>query len=150
MNRHWDIQPDFSIEVTPRLSNLVLIRKIVNSLTADLGVSEEHALQLEMAVDEACSNSIVSIREKEGETSITRVRIEISVQEHCLRLAIVDSGNNFREQYERALPFHEGTDRTRDRGYGLQIIKTFMDEVDYIHDPAFGNKLILTKYLRSN
>lgn len=120
---------------------------MVNSLSNDLGFSEQDAMQLEMAVDEACANSIASIQEKEGDTPETKVRLEISVQQHCLRLAIVDSGNNFREQYEKAVPFHEETDRTRERGYGLQIIKTFMDEVHYIHDPNYGNKLILTKYL---
>lgn len=147
MSQQWDIQPDISIEVTPRLTNLVLIRKIVNSLAEDLGLSEKHASQLEMAVDEACANSIASIQEKEGDPPETKIRLEISVREHCLRLAIVDLGNCFEEQYKNAVPFHEGTDRTRKRGYGLQIIKTFMDEVHYIHDPNRGNKLILTKYL---
>ncbi len=149
MNPYWDIQPEIAIEMMPRLSNLVLIRQLINSLSDDLGFPEDDALQLEMAVDEACANSIASIQEKEGTAPVTKVRLEISVQQHCLRLAVVDSGDNFREQYEKAVPFHDNTDRTRQRGYGLQIIKTFMDEVHYIHDPRIGNKLILTKYLQN-
>lgn len=150
MSHHWDVEPDISIEIDPRQSNLVLIRKMINSLSEDLGFSEQDALQLEMAVDEACANSIASIQEKEGDPPTTKVRLEISVRQHGLRLVILDSGDNFFEQYKQAVPFQDNTDRTRQRGYGLQIIKTFMDEVDYVHDPNVGNKLILTKYLQSN
>lgn len=147
MSHHWDIESDITLEVKPQLSNLSLIRHLVNSISTDLGLSEREAVQMEMAVDEACANSIVSIQENEGDIPQAKVRLEISVQQHCLRVAIVDTGKSFHEQYEKAMPFHEETDRTCKRGYGLQIIKTFMDEVHYIHDPRIGNKLILTKYL---
>lgn len=148
MSHPHEIVPDFTIEIAPKPVNLVLVRQMINSLADNMGLSEECALQLEMAVDEACANAVASIREKEGERSSSKIRLEISALQHCLRVAIADSGDDFREQYEKAAPFDERTDRTRRRGYGLQIIKTFMDEVHYIHDPHIGNKLILTKYLQ--
>jgi len=150
MSHQGDLLPDVSLEIAPRLSNLALIRKIVNSLSVYMGFSEDKAMQLEMAVDEACSNSIASIQEKEGDPPQTKVRIEICFHEHCLRLAIIDGGDDFSEEFALAVPFHEHTDRTRKRGYGLQIIKTFVDEAHHVYEPSLGNKLILTKYLRDD
>ena len=74
------------------------------------------------------------------------VRIEITLLEQGLKIAVVDRGRDFADHFEKAVPFHDGTDRTRHRGYGLQIIKTCMDEVHYSHETDRGNRLVLTKY----
>ncbi|MEW6234799.1 MAG: hypothetical protein AB1656_05375 [Candidatus Omnitrophota bacterium] len=105
MSRHWNLSPDASIKIAPRLSNPALIRKMVNSL---------------------------------------------SENEQCFRLAINDGGSDFSKEFAMAVAFHENTDRTRRRGYGLQIIKTFVDEAHHVYEPNLGNKLILTKNLRND
>ncbi|MBN2327620.1 MAG: ATP-binding protein [Candidatus Omnitrophica bacterium] len=142
-------QPDFSIEITPRLANLAMIRRVVNSLSIDLGLSDREALQLEIAVDEACANSIKSVLENPLRSSEAKIRLEISIRRRCLRLSIFDAGKNLQQEYENAAPLHEKTDRTRIKECGPHIVKTFMDEVRYIHEPTSGNRLILTKYLQS-
>ncbi len=150
MNHPTDFHPDITIEITPRLSQLVIIRKIINSISTTMGFTEKDILQLEMSVDEACSNSILAVQAKEGEAASAKLRLEISIHDKYLKMVIADCGNDFSEHYHKANPFHERTDRTQRGGYGLQIIKTFMDEVHYSHEPEIGNKLILTKYLTSS
>ncbi|MGC9328782.1 MAG: ATP-binding protein [Candidatus Hinthialibacter sp.] len=141
-------QPDLSIEITPRLSNLAMIRRVVNSLSNDLGLSEKEALQVEIAVDEACANSIKSVLENPLLSSEAKIRLEITIRRRRLFLSIFDAGKNLKQVYENAAPIHEKTDRTRIKDCGPHIVKTFMDEVRYIHEPAVGNCLILTKRLR--
>lgn len=149
MKKTFDFRPDMILEIAPNAHDLVLVRKMIESVTREIGLKEKEALPIVMAVDEACSNSIYGIKEKEGEQPSSKVRVEVAVRDHCLRIAIKDTGKNYAEFFEKAIPFHPGTDRTRNRGYGLQIIKTFMDEVHYFHEPEIGNQLILTKYLES-
>lgn len=139
--------PDIVLEIKPSLANLAIIRNIINSVSECLGMSCEDTLQFEMAVDEACANSIASILEKEGDTPASFARLQIGIDAHRVCVQVLDTGDCFKEHYENAAPFDDSTDRNRRRGYGLQIIKTFMDEVDYIHEPGTGNRLVLTKYL---
>ena len=137
--------PDFTIEFVPKANYLVLLRQLMNFLAEYLGFDENEALQLEMCLDEACSNSINAIEET-GDCS-QKIRIEIEIGETSLRIVVIDAGKNFSHHFEKACPLTEDTDLTMRRGYGLKIIKTFMDEVQYIHHPGVGNQLHLTKYL---
>ncbi len=146
MNHACPTQPAVTLEVPPYPDNLVIVRMMVGLIAEALGFAETETLQLELSVDEACANSIAAMQENGVEETVPGVRVEIAIEERCLQIAIIDRGRNFSEHFERALPFHEGTDRTRKRGYGLQIIKTLMDEVQYIHEAGIGNKLVLTKY----
>lgn len=139
--------PDIAIEIAPNARNLAIVRHFICSLAFDLKLSNEEALQLEMCVDEACSNSIEGIRKREGKEASSFVRIEISIKANAIHLVIRDCGYDFSNAFDKASPLHDFSDRTRKRGYGLQIIKTFMDVVDYMYDPEFGNILHLVKYI---
>lgn len=148
MSRGDERQPDIALEIKPELSHLAIIRKIISSIAQQLGFSEKEILQLEMAVDEACANSIEAILKLDCDPDTSRVRIEIVFHPDHLQLTIIDTCQDFIDHFQRAIRFDEQTDRTQKRGYGLRIIKTLMDEVHYIHDPSIGNKLIMMKYLR--
>lgn len=138
--------PDISIEIAPNARNLAIVRHFTCSLAHDLKLSNEESLQLEMCVDEACSNSIDGILKREGNSANSCVRIEISLKSNAIHIVIRDCGNDFSNAFEKASPLHDFSDRLRKRGYGLQIIKTFMDIVDYVYDPQYGNTLYLVKY----
>lgn len=146
MNETRHTLPDLTLEVPPHPANLAVVRMMIGLIAEAIGFNETEALELELSVDEACSNSIAAMQETEGEAAAGGVRIEITILEQGLKIAVLDRGRNFADHFERAVPFHEGTDRTRPRGYGLQIIKTCMDEVHYFHEAERGNRLVLTKY----
>ena len=139
---------DIAIDAQPQI--LVVVRHFVSSLAQDLKLSPEEALQLELCVDEAGANSIQGTNEANGEDSNQLVRIEFKIEPDALHIDVIDFGEDFSHFLDRATPLTEFTDRTRKRGYGLQIIKTFMDEVSYQHDPQAGNRLHLIKYLSQN
>ncbi len=135
-----------AIEIDACPQYLVVVRHVVNCLAHHLGLPEKDALQLEICVDEACANSIQAIRDMEGKNPLTKIRLEVDVCSECLRINILDKGKDFSNSFRRAVPLSDITDRTRRRGYGLQIIKTLMDDVQYQYEPELGNSLQLVKY----
>jgi len=118
----------------------------MNCLANHLGIPEKEALQLEICIDEACANSIQAIRDIEGNNPSTKVRIEVKICVESLRITVRDKGKDFSTSFNKAVPLSDFSDRTKKRGYGLQIIKTLMDDVQYQHEPEMGNSLHLVKY----
>ncbi len=145
MNHCSGIHPDIAVEICPKHQLLVLVRQMVNALAENLGLSKEDTLQLVLCVDEACANSIQAVQEIGSENPAEKIRLEIKVQPESLHVTIIDCGKDFTHSLQKAGPLSDDTDRTKKRGYGLQIIKTFMDEVEYVHEPGSGNKLSLMK-----
>lgn len=136
--------PDIALEIVPKSNYLILLRQLMNCLAHELRISEKDASQLEMCLDEACANSIDAMN-RHG--ILHPVRVEVELEDHCVRFTICDNGNDYSHHFHQAQPMDETADRTQRRGYGLRIIKTLMDEVDYSYDPEMGNRLLLVKYL---
>ncbi len=147
MNAQKERDPNFTIEITAQPRYLVLLRKFMICVAELLELSPEETCYLEVCADEACANSIQAIRDREGETPYTKVKIEIELKDEYLCINVHDNGKDFTQHFNKADPIDHKTDCTRKRGYGLQIIKTLMDEVQYIHDPELGNHLRITKFL---
>ncbi len=141
--------PDLALEFKAEPQNLVLIRNFIGCLAKHLDLTPEEALQLEICVDEACANSVDGIRAVEGNQPITNVRLGFRFQEEGIELTIQDGGQDYSLHFYNAYPLDDKTDRTRKRGYGLQIIKKLMDEVVYEYDPETGNRLYLRKFFQS-
>lgn len=139
--------PDIAIEIAPNEQYLVILRQLMKCLAEYFGLDCADTAKLEMCVDEACANSINAIQQHALEGRDQKVRIELDIQESCICVIVQDPGDNFSHHFDKASPFGESCDRTRRRGYGLKIIKTFMDEVHYFHDPKSGNQLRLKKFL---
>ncbi len=136
---------DIAIDFSSDAKNLVIVRHFFGALAQDLDFSNEEALQIELCVDEVCANSIEGIRKLEGDAPHSRVRIEIKIDIDALHIVVFDNGGDFSQALHKAAPLHEYTDRSHKRGYGLQIIKTFMDEIEYHYDSRSGNRLHMIK-----
>lgn len=142
-------EPDIVVEFAAQPQYLALIRTFIGCFCSHLGLASEEALQLEICVDEACANSIEGIQALEGTHPKTRIRIELTLHDNGVQLSVVDQGRDFSYHFRKAAPLADYSDRTRRRGYGLQIIKTLMDDVHYSHDPGLGNRLSFVKYFSS-
>lgn len=140
---------DFALEFQARPEYLVLVRSFINCFARQLNLDSENALQLEICLDEACANSVEATQRKGAEIADPLVRIEINLNKKGVEVIVVDDGHDFTHKFQKAVPLTDMSDRTKRRGYGLQIIKSLMDEVSYVHDPEMGNRLSLIKYFRS-
>ncbi|MFB3788951.1 MAG: ATP-binding protein [bacterium] len=140
-------KPCIAIEIAPNPQFLSLLRRFAGCMARELNLSEEEALQLELCLDEACANSIEGTLLKQGKFDGSCIRIELRIQTDALEITVRDCGDDFTSAFQKARALHEFTDRTRKRGYGLQIIKTFMDRVHYRYDPEKGNELRFIKFI---
>jgi anti-sigma regulatory factor (Ser/Thr protein kinase) len=138
-----------SIELPASTHYLVLVRQVISSLAHQVGFMSADVAKIELALDEACSNSIRAIREAEGDCPVTRVQLDIAIDKNSLTVTIRDNGTDFSDHFNRETPMEDLIGSMRTSGYGLRIIKTCMDEVVYEHQPGCGNFLRLVKYVAS-
>ena len=131
---------------------LSLIRSVVNAVSREMGFSDEEIAQIEMSVDEACSNVVFhAYRKKKKESpalSQARVRINLVItaaQDH-LHITISDFGvGNKKGSHDGARTLedyiHQG------HGLGTFIMKRFMDKVEVFYPQESGTVVSMIKYL---
>lgn len=141
-----------TLHVPCRYSYLRIIRQSVMDLCARAGLSEFKAAQMEMATDEACANIIE--HSYGGETDDAQeprhpgIRLNLL---HCsdrIIVEILDRGKGFEFANQPTPDPKECVEGQNQRGLGLYIIKTFVDDVTYEPNTKAGNCLRLTKMLR--
>ncbi len=107
------------------------------------GVTDEVLYDVQLAVDEACTNIITH---GYAEMDPGSVILELELEPHKLILSLTDFGHSF-EPDTAAVPDVDASIEERELGgFGLFFINQSMDEVDY-RVTEDGNTMILTKYL---
>ena len=125
--------------------SLTPIREMVSASAHCGGFDESTIAQIEMAVDEACSNII----EHAYLTQPMRLEIEVRVEAFSNRLevTIIDySTIDFPVDEMPGVPVEDYLDAQRRRGLGLYIIRSFVDQVEHRFIGGQGNELRLVKY----
>ena len=133
---------EFEICVSSALQNLSQIGDFVAERARLSGMDENRVFDVQMAVDEACSNTIQHGYEGRDDGQI---QICCFVEDSEFVVRITDQG----------LPFDPGDVSTpnvlgpiEDRevgGLGLFFIRELMDEVAFRTDPDSGNELVMRK-----
>ena len=155
MNEHALNTPGEPVSVTlnvpAQFAYLRVVRQSVMDMCARTGLSEFDAAQLEMAVDEACSNVI---EHSYGETPDAEsgqpdadIKINLIQQKDRIVVEIYDQGKGFDQQSKPPVPPEEYIKGKRERGLGLFIISRFVDEVAYERGTPAGNYLRLVKHI---
>jgi serine/threonine-protein kinase RsbW len=104
------------------------------------GLGEELAFGIDMAVREAVTNAIVH---GNHEDEAKKVEVTFNCLEHALEIEVKDQGEGFDPT---AVP--DPTDPAnilKTSGRGIFLMKTFMDEVDWLARPEGGTKVRLVK-----
>lgn len=131
---------------------LRIARQNVRDFSARCGLSEHKTAQLEMAVDEACTNIIEhSYGRKTGQTrpDPTNPGLHLTLSQYPDRVEILmtDFGMGFDYAQTQSIPPDRYIDRERERGLGLYIIRNFVDVAEYTADVRDGNRLRLVKMI---
>ncbi|HZV79441.1 MAG TPA: ATP-binding protein [Candidatus Binatus sp.] len=113
-------------------------RLAIAGIASRLDFGIEDIEDLKLAVAEAYTNCIQHAAD-DGE-----VRILCGIDPDKLTVTVTDDGKGFRGQ---------GTDprladEPQERGLGVFLIRTLMDDVSYDVDPRRGTRLTMTKHLR--
>jgi len=139
-----------TIHLPCQLGYLRIARQSIIDFCIRAGMSEYQCAQMEMAVDEACTNIIEHGHGNRVQTSADEgdqpgLRLTLIHQAGQVVVEIHDQGTGFDVKNQKAIPPEEYLIEQRERGLGMYIIKSFVDDLTYSHDPLKGNCLRLVK-----
>lgn len=140
-----------TLHIPCQYSYLRIVRQSVTDLCVQAGVSEFKAAQLEMAVDEACSNIIESSgrgREPADDDPERRgLRVNLIQKRDRIVVELYDYGPGISVADEEVVDPKSYAEHPQGPGLGLYVIKRFVDEFHYEMGTRSGNCMRLTKLL---
>jgi serine/threonine-protein kinase RsbW len=133
-------------------SSLAHIRVVVGDLARKVGFDEDEAAKIEMAVDEACSNVVKHAYSPDKEWywqhRDPEIRLDVRTEGSRLVVEINDHGQRFDFANYRPVDIEDRLREMKRNGYGIFIMRNFMDEVQYNSNDETGNTLRMVKYLK--
>ena len=100
-----------------------------------MGFTEDRIEDLKTAVEEACINAI---EHGNKENSSTKVLVELTADEGKLQVNIHDQGKGVPGDIEKPDIDAKVAGKQKSRGWGLFLIQSLMDEVEFDWNPKTG------------
>jgi serine/threonine-protein kinase RsbW len=137
----------FQLQLPAESQNLYIIRKFILGIAKNMRVSEEDTFQIELMVDEACSN-IVKHAYKNISLPEEIIQITIKKNAESIEIMIVDRGIGFDPNAIKSPDIGKHAKRVRPGGLGLHLIKTLSDELYFRINPQVHNEVKIIKFLK--
>jgi len=133
--------PDW-VTFPARFDSLIKISQYVEGAARQAGLDDSSIYDLELALDEACTNIIEHAYggEDKGEIECACVRAEDGFQIH-----LHDRGQPFDPDKVRKYNPHKPLRKCKPGGAGLFLMRQVMDEIRFEFHPEEGNTCILVK-----
>ena len=143
----WPRTPDSpmdSLIIPATLESLEIASAFITRATAQVGLDDHAAWQVQLAVDEAVTNII-----QHSYTDATRGTIDLSWRmfDGQLEIRLRDHGQRFDPH---SIPPPDITSPLEERqagGLGLFLMNKLLDDMHFEHDPHNGNLLIMIKHI---
>lgn len=137
----------FNLKVSSSSGNLETIREFINDIARLAGFDVESASQIELAVDEACTNVI-----KHAHKFNSNKSLELSVQFDSDKIEIVisDNGKGFDITRVSKPDLEKYIHEAKKGGLGIHLMRSLMDEVRFDFDPGKKNRVSLIKFLKKS
>ena len=110
-----------------------------------MGFSEDRIEDLKTAVDEACINAI---EHGNQENSNTKVLVELIADESKLQVDIHDQGKGIPSDIQQPDIDAKIAGKQSARGWGLFLIQSLMDEVEFDWNPETGGVTRMVIHLK--
>jgi serine/threonine-protein kinase RsbW len=140
------------LQAPGHVSYLAHIRVVVGDLARKVGFNEDEAAKIEMAVDEACSNVVKHAYSPDKEWCWQHcdpeIRLDVRTEGSRLVIEINDHGQRFDFANYHPVDIEDRLREMKRSGYGIFIMRQFMDEVQYNSNDQTGNTLRMVKYLK--
>ena len=132
--------------IKSRTENLSLLREFISENAYDAGLTTNDIDDIILAVDEACTNII-----KHAYKSIPggEIIIEIDYNSKKFTIKLKDHGSSFDPETVPLPDLQKYLKQRRVGGLGLYLMKTLMDDVQYISIPGKYNQVLLSKNLNN-
>ncbi|MGF1572026.1 MAG: ATP-binding protein [Sumerlaeia bacterium] len=133
---------EFNLLSDPR--QLVIVCTAVRQFAQIHGLDEKSQRQLELAVDEVCSNVICHAYKGNREK---HYRVRCSIQNNQIIVEVVDHGIEFTLQDYPKPKLDCSLKERQSGGLGIHFVKKLMDELEYIKLPTGENCCRMKKTL---
>ena len=135
-------QNRLELRTDARLENLSVIADFISTSMSQLGI-EEGIFEIQVAVDEACTNIIKYAYSGKGGIII----INYEVKGNDLVITIRDKGRPFDPASVPSPDLEADVDKRKIGGLGIYLMRKLMDDVSYSFDAEKGNTLVMRKTL---
>jgi len=133
----------YNLKIAGITENLEVVREFVHNLALKAGFEEETAGQIELAVDEACTNVI---RHAYNNDRRRKIDIRVILDTDKMRIDISDTGKGFRPEALPKPDLKAYVQSAKRGGLGIHLMRSLMDEVHFEFLPSKRNTVSLTKY----
>jgi len=133
------------IEIPYERDYLYIACEFVVKHARQMGFREREVSRINIAVYEGVLNAI---EHANTINSVKKIKIEVEKTSNVLQISVWDYGPGFDYETLQGFDVNQAVSHRNTGGMGLHIIRRAMDVVDYKSDQVYGNRLILTKYLK--
>ena len=123
-------------------SSLAKISEFIEEEAKKTSLSDSVIYEIQLAVDEACSNIIEHAYEGEG---IGEITCTCEVSSDAFTVVLQDNGKPFDPEEIKELEVGSPLEELGNRGAGVFLMKMLMDEVEFEFFDDQGTKLTLIK-----
>ncbi|MGF7060715.1 anti-sigma B factor RsbW [Brassicibacter mesophilus] len=129
-----------NLSIPNRPEYVGVVRLTTSAIASRLGFDIEEIEDIKVAVAEACTNSLEhGLKEKDENFDI-----EFSIYEDKLSIVVRDNGEGFdTEQVQQT-----EEDEFKEKGLGIFIIKSLMDDVEIISNQGKGTEIRMIKKIK--
>ena len=111
-----------------------------------LGMTRDKIDEVKLALVEACINAFEHADCRDEQLHLTfRLRREPEGSREWLEVEVLDKGKGFEQESVERPSIEKSFATHRKRGWGLQIIKSLMDEVE-ITSGKWGTRIVMRKF----
>lgn len=137
----------FNLKVASATENLEVIREFIHDIAAQAGFDLESAGQIELAVDEACTN-VIKHAHAYQENKMLELKVEIDSEKMVIN--IIDKGKGFDVDKITKPDLEKYIHQARKGGLGIHLMRNLMDDVQFQLNPGKKNIVSLTKYIKKS
>ena len=135
----------FSLSVKSQVENLAGISDFVEMAARESGLDDHETYDVQMAVDEACTNVIKHAYHGRKDGTI---EIECSLHGKEFTVVIKDQGDRFDPGQIPPPNIRHPLSRRNIGGLGLFFMNKLMDRVDFDFSSSGGNRLTMVKKIK--
>lgn len=133
----------YRLKVSAATRNLEIVRNFVHQLAKTAGFTNEQIDQIELSVDEACTNVIKHAYHFDESKMI---ELEVVVDSEKMEIIITDYGGGFDPSKLDQPDINEFVKKAHPGGLGIHLMQKLMDDVKFNIIPGKKTEVHLIKY----
>ncbi len=133
------------LTIQSKTSYLNKVRAFISDEAKKFGFSDDEVSKITLAVDEACTNII---KHAYKNASNYPIHLRLKARNNTFEIMIEDQGMPFEPDAIKMPDMKEHIKSYKRGGFGMYLMKSLMDKVEYKIQPGRKNRVILTKYLQ--